>query len=139
MKNLKVLVVLCLSLSASVFASVPKGGLICHAPTSEGKAALNSLVTAHPILQTYYGAQGGFTYDSKSGALTVRSTNGLATYCVDFDGGEVTQVICAPWGQAARLLYGRETKNSNYGRGLIETIDPSLSAIGSVFLSCKEF
>ncbi|MGZ3722902.1 MAG: hypothetical protein ACXVA9_08240 [Bdellovibrionales bacterium] len=135
MKNVIALLSLVFAIS-SASAAVPSGGLICKAHSASGQSELKEFMWNRLISVYFYPQQGGFTYDS-TGTLKMRSVNGLATFCVDGD-SLGADVMCAPWGSEARLVYHRSTPGSAAGVGQIQIIDKNLPG-GNIALDCREY
>lgn len=128
-----------LLLSPSAFAGVPTGGLSCKAHRASSVQKLKALMLNRLIYQNYYNDHGGFRYEAKTGVLTLRTKSGLATFCASAEGELRTEVICAPWGEAARVLYRQAGKKSGAGVALLQVLDESLVSIGDILLDCQQF
>jgi hypothetical protein len=126
-------------ISASAHAAVPAGGLSCKAHRASSQAKLKSIMMNRLIYSYFYNDHAGFKYDTKTGTLTLRTKRALSTFCVAANGELGTQVICAPWGEAARVLYRPAQKKATYGVALLQVLDERLSAAGDVFMDCQEF
>ncbi|MGZ3694785.1 MAG: hypothetical protein ACXWQO_11420 [Bdellovibrionota bacterium] len=137
MKKLALLITL-LSLSAPALAAVPAVGLSCKPRKTSSQPKLKALMMNRLIYQNFYNDHGGFNYDSKTNTLTLRTKSGLSTFCMNAKGELGTQVICAPWGEAARVLYRQQTKKPAKGVALLQVLDESFASIGDIFMDCQE-